>query len=166
MAEYRGEDPSLVAEMHGERSRVSTLVLVYLSGIFCAALMTGLLFAGGATVWQMAVSALVFLDVGGGVVANFSTSTRQYYQDHAKLRVPFITVHALQPALLAAVFPLSLFYFLFVMAFTLGVAFTVNAVQEGELRQTLAALLTAVGISLSFLFTRRFLPSICSRRCS
>ncbi len=144
--------PRWLHELHGERTRVSTLVLVYLSGILCAALITGLLFQGGATIWQMAVSALVFMDVGGGLVANFSESTSQYYQKHSRLRVPFIALHVLQPVLLALAFPLSLFYFIYVMVFALGAAFAINAIRNDEIQRTLAALLVAAGCGFAFVF--------------
>ncbi|HWQ46568.1 MAG TPA: hypothetical protein VN376_06860 [Longilinea sp.] len=144
--------PKALRELHGERTRVSTLGLVYLSGLICAGLVTWQLWLAAVPLWQTAVSALIFLDVGGGVAANLSSSTNQYYQQHAKLRLPFIALHVFHPAVMAALFPAALPYFVFVMLFTLTATFTVNALTDAEQQQNLAALLLTVGCALSFFF--------------
>ncbi len=100
----------------------------------------------------MVLAALIFLDVGGGVVANFSDATNRYYRQHANLRLPFIALHVFHPAVLALLFPAALPYFVYVMLFTLAATFTVNAVRDYELQQNLAALLVAAGCLFSFCF--------------
>jgi hypothetical protein len=144
--------PKSLHELHGERTRVSTLLIVYLTALTAAAVSAWLLLRAGTPVWRTALAALIFMDVGGGVTANLSASTNRYYQDHPKLRLPFIAMHVFHPAVLAALFPAALPYFAYAALFTLGGTFAVNAVRDGELQQNLAALLVAVSCVFSFAF--------------
>lgn len=144
--------PKSLHELHGERTRLSTLLIVYLTALTAAAVSAWLLLRAGTPVWRTALAALIFMDVGGGVTANLSASTNRYYQEHPKLRIPFIAMHVFHPAVLAALFPAALPYFVYAALFTLGGTFAVNAVRNGELQQNLAALLVAAGCVFSFAF--------------
>jgi hypothetical protein len=144
--------PKWLHELHGERTRLSTLVMVYAAALLCGGLTAWQLALTGLSGWKVALAALLLLDVGGGVVANLSSSTSLYYQQNPKLRLPFIAMHVVHPAALAALFPQSWMYFVFVMVFTLGGTYAVNALRDRELQQNLAALLVVVGSALSFLF--------------
>jgi hypothetical protein len=144
--------PKALRELHGERGRVSTLLLVYLSGLVCAGLVFYQLLLSDTAVWRAAAAAVIFLDIGGGVVANLSTSTNQYYQQHAGLRLPFIALHVFHPAVMLILFSAGQAYFVFVMLFTLAGTFGVNAIKDTELQQNLAALLVTIGVGASFLF--------------
>jgi hypothetical protein len=144
--------PRSLRELHGEQTRVSTLIAVYSAGLIVGGVVAWQLAGSGLPVWKIIVATLLFLDIGGGVVANLSRSTNRYYQDHAGLRLPFLALHVFHPALLALLFPAALPYFAFAGAFTLAGAFAVNAVKDSELQQNLAALFVAVGIACSFLF--------------
>lgn len=144
--------PRSLWELHGERARVSNLIAVYTAGLITGAMVAWQLLGSGITWWRIACSAFLFLDIGGGVVANFSKSTNSYYQEHTRLRVPFLAMHVVHPALLALVFPTVLPFFVFTGVFTLTGAFLVNAVKDREAQQNLAALLFAVGTIGSLLF--------------
>ncbi len=144
--------PKALQELHGERARISTLILTYLSAFLCAGLAAWQLLQANIPLWRAALGALIFLDIGGGVVANLSNATNQYYQQHSKMRLPFLALHIIHPAVMAALFPSALPYFICVMIFTLAAAFGVNAVRDSELQQNLAALLVSAGCGLAFLF--------------
>ncbi len=144
--------PKFLHELHGECTRLSTLPLVYLTALLSGGLVAWQLIQAGTAVWRVALASLIFMDVGGGVTANLSASTSRYYQEHAKLRLPFIALHVFHPAVLMALFPADWPFFLFVMVYTLAATFAVNALKDGELQQNLAALLVVVGCLLSFFF--------------
>jgi len=144
--------PKGLQELHGERTRVSTLVIVYVTALACAGLVAWQLVQSGLPIWKVALAALIFLDVGGGVAANLSTSTNHYYQVHDRLRLPFIAMHIIHPAVLAVLFPLALPYFLYVLLFTLSATMAVNAIKDRELQQNIASFLVVVGCAFSFFF--------------
>jgi hypothetical protein len=145
--------PKALQELHGERARVSTLLLTYLSGLIVAAVVVFGLLHADLPLWKVALAGLIFLDIGGGVVANFSASTQRYYQERPKLRMPFIALHVFHPAVLALLFPEFLWYFVITGLFTLAATFTVNAMKDSELQQNLSVLFFVFGIALSFFFT-------------
>ena len=144
--------PAALRELHGTRAPRATLLLTYLAALLCGGLTAWQLLRPELPWWKAALAGLVFMDIGGGVVANFSASTRRYYREHDKLRLPFLAAHVLHPLALAALFPTGLPYFLFAMLFTLASALAVNALRDAELQRTLAALLVVAGSVLSFAF--------------
>jgi hypothetical protein len=144
--------PKFLHDLHSERTRVSTLIVVYLSALICAGVAAWQIAATGQPVWKTIFGAFIFMDIGGGVVANLSSSTNRYYQKRLKLRLPFLALHVIHPAALALLFPSEIGYFIVAGAVSLTSAFIVNAVKDGELQQNLAALLVAAGCAFSFCF--------------
>lgn len=144
--------PKSLRELHGERTRISTLVLVYKAALVCAGVVIWQLLRLEVPPWKAALGGLIFLDIGGGVVANFSASTRRYYREHEKLRIPFLLLHVVHPLALAALFPAELPYFLFAMGFTIAAGLVVNALRDAELQRNAAALLVVAGCAISFAF--------------
>jgi hypothetical protein len=141
--------PKLLHELHGERTRISTLILVYATAVLAAGLIVSQLRPLGLPAWKLAVAGLIYLDVAGGVVANLSSSTNQYYQNKVATRLVFLGLHILQPAVLAFLFPPGIPYLGFAVAFTLIAAFVMNLVLDVEAQQNLAAALFVVGVVVS-----------------
>ena len=144
--------PKALHELHGEKTKLTSLVLVYLAALIISGITLFQLIPLALPVWKTVLVAVVSLDVGGGVVANLSSSTNQYYQRKANLRIVFLALHVMHPLLLMVVFPQSTAYFVFVMVFTLGSAFLVNLLKKREFQQNVAAALLGVGVCLSFFF--------------
>jgi hypothetical protein len=141
--------PKFLHELHGERTRLSTLILVYATGVLAAGLVVSQLLPLDLPAWKRALVGLLYLDLAGGVVANLSSSTNQYYQSKVSRRLVFLSLHILQPALLAMLFPEGIPYFGFAAAFTLVAAFVMNLVLDMEAQQNLAAALLVIGVVVS-----------------
>jgi hypothetical protein len=101
--------PRFLQELHGEKTRVSTIIMVYLTGIVIAGIVVSKLIPYALPAWQIVLVGILFLDIGGGVAANLSTSTNQYYQFNTRLRPIFILLHILHPVILMLVFRPYLF---------------------------------------------------------
>jgi hypothetical protein len=144
--------PKALHELHGDKTRLSTLVLVYLSGVIAAGLVLILLLPNELPLWKMMLIAVLYVDIAGGVVANLSTSTNQYYQDRNQQRTIFALLHILQPAIFILVFPAAWLYYVFSGLYTLMSIGIVSQFQDSELQQNAAALLVVVGVALSFAF--------------
>jgi hypothetical protein len=145
------ELPRLLHELHGERTTVLNILLVYSTGILVAGIFVIGLPPAGLPLWKLLLSGFLALDIGGGVVANLSASTNLYYRERKGLRIPFILIHAIHPALFALLFPAQARYFACVFAYTAMSCLLVNRIRSPESQQIVAASLVAVGVSASFL---------------
>lgn len=97
--------PEVLKELHGERTRISTLIAVYLTGLVVAGGIVFQLLPAGFSAWKYVLVGILYLDISGGAVANLSTSTNQYYRGKTGLRIVFILLHILHPALFIVVLP-------------------------------------------------------------
>ncbi len=144
--------PKVLHELHGEKARLSSLLLVYLTALVVGGIALWQMVPLELPVWKVILAVIMFLDIGGGVTANLTSSTNQYYQRKAKLRPIFLAMHVVHPLLLILVFPQSVWFLLFVMIYTLGSAFGVNLIKDRELQQTAAGVLVATGVCFAVLF--------------
>lgn len=110
------------------------------------------LLPAGFPTWKYVVVGILYLDIASGAVANLSTSTNQYYRGKTRLRIGFLLLHSLHPALFITVLPEAWPYYLFAGTFTLVSALVVNALGDAEFQQNLAALLVVTGIVVSLTF--------------
>lgn len=144
--------PKTLHELHGEKSRISTLITVYLAGLVAAGVAVFQSLPVGFPAWKVVLVGILYLDIAGGVVANLSTSTNQYYQGKPGLRLVFALLHILHPVLFSVVLPEAWPYFAFVGIFTLVSVQLVEAARDTEFQQNLAALLVVVGTIVSVTF--------------
>jgi hypothetical protein len=95
--------PKFFQELHGEEASLFSIVLVYVSGtlfgIFCFFICPD--FQHNFYRWLLAGIAL---DIGGGVVANLSQGTSEFYSQRPKKRWIFIFTHLIHPILLWIIF--------------------------------------------------------------
>jgi hypothetical protein len=144
--------PKFLHELHGEKTRLSNLIIVYLSGVLAASVIFYTFFRSGTELWKVLLITLLYLDIAGGVVANFSSSTIRYYSDKGVLRVYFLLTHLLHPALFIVAFHANWLYFTFTGLYTIAVSLFVNSLKEGEMQKNLATLFVTSGILISFFF--------------
>ncbi|HVN58939.1 MAG TPA: hypothetical protein VMT63_11615 [Bacteroidales bacterium] len=139
-------------ELHGEYSDIFTLAGTYFAGItggIIAVFFTSRLYL---PFWKTILLSVLFADIAGGVVANFSSSTREYYQANSKLRLPFILIHIIHPVLLIMLFPGFAEYFIYAGLFTIVGCLIVIRISIHEIQQTTALLMFLIGTLLSFCF--------------
>ncbi|MRR28762.1 hypothetical protein EG834_00130 [bacterium] len=148
--------PKALHELHGEKASLLSLILVYFTALVVGGIALWQVIPLGLPIWNLMLAAVVFLDVGGGVAANLTSSTNQYYQRKASLRLVFMATHVVHPLVLVLVFPQNVWFLLFVMVFTLVSAFGVNLIKDRELQQTSAVVLVVVGVCLALLFPTSF----------
>lgn len=93
--------PKFLHELFGERTTKIELAMVLLS---CLVLSSLLLFHSyseweGLAFWKKVLFVILTLDITGGVIANLTKGTNEYYQANPKARSVFIAVHV-QPLIL------------------------------------------------------------------
>lgn len=139
-------------ELHGEKARLSNLILVYTVGIISALIFTIYLLPLNLSLWKYILIVVLITDISCGVVANLSTSTNQYYQKNSRLRLIFLSLHILQPLLFFIIFPELLHFFLFVFLYTISASLIVNWIKDKEFQQNIASAFVVIGTILSLVF--------------
>jgi hypothetical protein len=91
--------------LHGERFTRQDLAMTYLTAVIVTILAATACFPESLGMIQKILLAGLFLDTSGGIVANATASTRDFYASPYGRRVLFIALHSLHPLILLSIFP-------------------------------------------------------------
>lgn len=138
--------PRFLYEIHGKNPTSSDLWLTYAAGIVGGVAGTVLAQASGVDLWKALLVGLLFFDIAGGVVANFTVSTRMYYGNSRRRRILFLCLHVVQPLLIALVLWDHLLIMIFTAAFAISGGLIINLLTTIKSRQVTATILTAIGV--------------------
>lgn len=141
----------ILAFLHGEEPKLLNVVLTYATAAFAAIVVILRPSARPSLFlwWETALAALVAADLAGGVVANFTASTNEFYKSRPKLRLIFLAGHIVYPLIFLVIMNAPPETWIAIPAFTIVAAFIVNGVPERHQPATAAALF-AVGIMIAF----------------
>ena len=109
----------LFHELFGRETTTFDLLAVVISSISFAGLTLALKWNDDISNFKLIILTILALDISGGVVANFTTGTTNYYADSLRKRYFFVLVHLLQPSILIWIFPNELKAILGISIFTL-----------------------------------------------
>ncbi len=138
--------PKALQELHGENSPLFNIILVYFIGLIAFFLVFLSLENSGISLIKRIIVSFIFFDIAGGVIANLSSSTNQYYQKNERIRIIFLLLHILHPAVVIWVFPSSWILIGGVAALTLMGGVALHFIPDNEKRQVLAAALLVLGV--------------------
>lgn len=99
--------PKFLWNLHGKQAYKSDLIFTYLLAIIV--LVFNILTIQNLESWKIILIGVLSLDIGGGVVSNFTKSTINYYKESGLSPHLFIWFHGIQ--LLVMVMVYSEFYF-------------------------------------------------------
>ena len=147
--------PKFLHDLHGETTTLLEVALTYFGGLVSVTALWAISLKSDPEMvwWKFILLLVVGADIGAGVVANFTRGTNKFYSgdEKKKLRINFILLHMLHPAVFLFVLnsfsASSLLLVVFVLAFT----FLINSIRDTETQRALAAILIVVGISLLLL---------------
>ncbi|OJU72574.1 MAG: hypothetical protein BGO09_08685 [Bacteroidetes bacterium 47-18] len=94
--------PKSLWKLHGQQAYKSDLILTYLLAI--TVMLFNMLNIKELELWEIIVIAVLSVDIGGGVVSNFTKSTIHYYKEAGLSPHLFIWFHALQTMALAIIY--------------------------------------------------------------
>ncbi len=94
--------PKSLWKLHGKQAYISDLILTYLLAIIV--MLFNMLNVKELALWEIIVIAVLSVDIGGGVVSNFTKSTIHYYKEAGLSPHLFIWFHALQTLVLAIIY--------------------------------------------------------------
>ena len=144
--------PKYLYELHGENPDLFTLIGTYLASLISGILAIIFTYKLGLPVWKSILLFVLYADIAGGVISNFSFSTKDYYRTNKRLQFPFIMMHLLHPASFILLFPDFAHYFIYVGLFTITSCLILTKIINIEIKLTTALLLLLVGILFSFSF--------------
>jgi hypothetical protein len=108
-----------LSEVFGRETTTFDLLAIIISSASFALLTLFLKWNADITIIKKIILTILALDIGGGVVANFTTGTNNYYAESLRKRYLFVLFHLLQPSILIWIFPNELLAVLGVSIFTL-----------------------------------------------
>ena len=144
--------PKYLHELHGEYPDTFTLIGTYLACLISGILVIVFTNCLGLPIWKSVLLFVLYADIAGGVISNFSSSTKDYYRNNKSLRLAFIFMHLIHPALFILLFPDFADYFIYVGLFTILACLIVNRINQIEIQLTTALFLFLSGTLFSFCF--------------
>lgn len=147
------EIPLFLQELHGKEASVVDLFFTYLT----AFVITGLILYSAIdvpmSIFKFILLGLLAFDLSGGIVANFTQGTTNYYAESHKRRYVFIGLHIIQPIMLAWIFPKDLASIYVAAAYTILATLITNSLKKEERQRFLASVFVTMGLSLVFLIS-------------
>ncbi|MFN6088276.1 MAG: hypothetical protein ACOVSR_00870 [Bacteroidia bacterium] len=139
----------LLRELFGLETTRFDLLAIIISAVSFAALTLILNSNSAALATKAIVLIILALDIGGGVVANFTTGTNNYYAESLQKRYLFVVFHLLQPSVLIWIFPNELLAILGVSIFTLTSSLIVLNIKKNYNQRIIAVTLLLLSLILS-----------------
>jgi membrane glycosyltransferase len=139
----------LLRELFGLETTRFDLLAIIISAVSFAALTLILNSNSAALATKAIVLIILALDSGGGVVANFTTGTNNYYAESLQKRYLFVVFHLLQPSVLIWIFPNELLAILGVSIFTLTSSLIVLNIKKNYNQRIIAVTLLLLSLILS-----------------
>jgi hypothetical protein len=94
---------------------------------------------------------ILALDIGGGVIANFTTGTNKFYAESLRKKYLFVFFHLLQPSILIWIFPNELLAIFSGTIYTLTSSFIVLLIKSTHYQKIIAVTLLVLALILSAL---------------
>jgi hypothetical protein len=89
-----------LSEVFGRETTTFDLLAIIISSVSFAVLTLFVKWNADITIIKKIILTILALDIGGGVVANFTTGTNNYYAESLRKRYLFVLFHLLQPSIL------------------------------------------------------------------
>ena len=140
-----------LAELFGRETTTFDLLAIIISSFSFAGLTLILKWNANISIIKIIMLTILALDIAGGVVANFTTGTNNYYAESLQKRYLFVLFHLLQPSILIWIFPNELLAVLGVLIYTLTSSIIVLNIKKHYNQRIVAVTLLLLCLILSTL---------------
>ena len=106
-------------DLFGRETTTFDLLAIAISSLSFAGLTLILKWNADISNFKLIILTILALDIAGGIVANFTSGTTNYYAESLRKRYFFVLFHLLQPSILIWIFPNELQAILGISIFTL-----------------------------------------------
>ena len=145
--------PKYLQDLHGKKTSLLILILTYLSGLVTATVITCFIAKQiNINMWRLTLTFILIADISGGIISNYSKSTRDYYSENSKKHVIFIFLHILQPFLFLIIFPELSGFFLFMGIYAISCCLAIYKIEDNEYKRVISSFMFIIGIMIIFIF--------------
>jgi hypothetical protein len=141
----------LFHELFGRETTTFDLLAIVIASLSFAGLTLVLKWNANISIFKLIILTILTLDIAGGVVANFTTGTTNYYAESLRKRYFFVLFHLLQPSILIWIFPNELQAILVISIFTLISSIIVLNINKHYTQRITAITLLLLSFVLSIL---------------
>ena len=138
-------------ELFGRETTTFDLLSIVIGSLSFAGLTLALKWNAGISIFKLVILTILALDIAGGVIANFTKGTNNYYSESLRKRYLFVFFHLLQPSILIWIFPSELLAILGVSLFTLTSSIIVLNIKKQYNQRIIAVTLLLFSLFLSTL---------------
>jgi hypothetical protein len=136
-------------ELFGRETTTFDLLAIVIGSLSVAGLTLILKWNSDISNFKLIILTILALDIAGGVVANFTTGTTNYYAESLRKRYFFVLFHLLQPSILIWIFPNDLQAILGVSIYTLTSSIVVLNIRKHYHQRIVAITLLLLSFMLS-----------------
>jgi membrane glycosyltransferase len=140
-----------LVELFGRETTTFDLLAIVISSLSFAGLTLLLKLNTDISNFKLIILTILALDIAGGVVANFTTGTTNYYAESLRKRYFFVLFHLLQPSILIWIFPNEIQAIMGISIFTLLCSFIVLNINKHYTQRITAITLLLLSFILSIL---------------
>ena len=138
-------------ELFGRETTTFDLLAIVIASLSFAGLTLLLKLNTNISNFKLIILTILALDIAGGVVANFTSGTNNYYDESLRKRYFFVLFHLLQPSILIWIFPNELQAILGISIFTLLCSIIVLNINKHYTQRIAAITLLLLSVILSIL---------------
>ena len=138
-------------ELFGRETTSFDLLAIFIGSISLAGLTLFFKWNADFSVIKKTLLTILAFDIGGGVVANFTSGTTNYYAESSRKRYLFVLFHLAQPSLLIWIFPSELVAILAMSLFTLACSIIVLRLNSPKNQRIVAVTLLILSLILATL---------------
>jgi len=140
-----------LSELFGHETTTFDLLSIVVSSFSFAGLTLILKWNANISNIKIIMLTILTLDIAGGIVANFTRGTNNYYAESLRRRYLFVFFHLLQPSILIWIFPSELLAILGVSLYTLTSSIIVLNIKKQYDQRIIAVTLLLFSLFLSTL---------------
>jgi hypothetical protein len=138
-------------ELFGRETTTFDLLAIVISSFSFAGLTLILKWNADISNFNLIILTILALDIAGGVVANFTKGTNDYYNESLSKRYFFVFFHLIQPTILIWIFPNDFLLILGLSLFTLTSSIIVLKIKKHYTQRVVAVTLLLLSFVLSTL---------------
>ena len=138
-------------DLFGRETTTFDLLAIAISSLSFAGLTLILKWNADISNFKLIILTILALDIAGGIVANFTSGTTNYYAESLRKRYFFVLFHLLQPSILIWIFPNELQAILGISIFTLISSIIVLNIKKHNTQRITAITLLFLSFMLSVL---------------
>jgi hypothetical protein len=138
-------------DLFGRETTTFDLLAIVIGSLSFAGLTLALKWNADISIFKLIILTILALDIAGGVVANFTAGTTNYYAESSRKRYLFVLFHLLQPSILIWIFPNELRPILVISISTLISSIIVLNINKHYTQRIVAITLLLLNFILSIL---------------